>query len=319
MNCEQFQERIDDYLSKDLSEARHTEAEHHLQQCDTCRELVGMLQHDTLFDEVPLPERFVDAVLQQTSGSTCESAERRMVAHLDGALGELDQSLVSLHLSECPECRRLKSTLERLSDELPQLAEIAPPHGFAQTVLSLTSERPTFEQRLTGWWQRLLSRPRFAFEAAYLGILVVVLAVGPGSMGILGEKLSAWTQVKPDLSPVPIGELVEGTTSKTSMWASQLTGRATVAAKSRLRSSREFVEVNKNDWVDRAERIPSWIGDQWNALTNRLSRASDGRGQDPAVDRPADISRASDGRGQDPAVDPPADVSGDEQHKEIQP
>ena len=65
--------------------------------------------------------------------------------------------------------------------ELPLLAEMDPGPAFTERVLMATSRRPAPEGwrvRVSGGWRALVSRPRFAWEAAYLATVCWVLVFG---------------------------------------------------------------------------------------------------------------------------------------------
>lgn len=120
---------------------------------------------------------------------------------------------VAAHLTACPACRAFAEALragdqawlaedeaafcdgvlartslaDALAEELRNLAEMDPGPGFTASVLLHTSERPAAERWRAGWaagWRALVRRPRFAWEAAYVVTLCLVLAVG--------NPVSAW-------------------------------------------------------------------------------------------------------------------------------
>ena len=79
------------------------------------------------------------------------------------------------HLAGCAACRELV--------DLARLAEVPPDPGFTADVLRITLP---FDVQIRRWWDalwpQLWHRPRFASEAAYVGLVVLVLAFAtPGS------------------------------------------------------------------------------------------------------------------------------------------
>jgi hypothetical protein len=65
--------------------------------------------------------------------------------------------------------------------DLPLLADMDPGPGFAERVLMATSKRPApagWRARVSGTWQSLVRRPRFAWEAAYVATVCWVLVFG---------------------------------------------------------------------------------------------------------------------------------------------
>ena len=114
---------------------------------------------------------------------TCEDFERRLEGWLGEApLAATERAACARHLAECPHCREL-AELGALG--LPGTAAIDPGPGFVEEVLARTSglarvdEAPKVGSRggRVGLWARLVRRPRFAWEAAYLLTLVLAPVV----------------------------------------------------------------------------------------------------------------------------------------------
>jgi hypothetical protein len=87
-----------------------------------------------------------------------------------------------LHLEHCERCSALHATLLWLDHELPRLAELEPGTLLTRAVLEATAplrrRRRGPLEHLRQWWRRAQTRPRFAWEAAYIGTLVLVLLFG---------------------------------------------------------------------------------------------------------------------------------------------
>ena len=117
---------------------------------------------------------FVKRVLAETSGPACPSAEERFVAFVDGDLDPADRALVAAHAARCPACRAELSRVRALIADLPRIAEAPTDEDFVADVLSRTTGRalPTH----ASWadtWRRLVHRPRFALEMAYVATLLL--------------------------------------------------------------------------------------------------------------------------------------------------
>jgi anti-sigma factor RsiW len=191
MSCREFETRLENLLDGRLDSATRQACLGHAKGCAACSELlaaVGSLTGE--MSSVALDSLTV-AVLEHTIGSACEQAREHLPALVDRELDSVERELIELHLGECPDCQRLAATLMALRRELPKLAEMTLDPQFATEVLAATVLRRT---RLRRWWLRHWSvwvrRPRFAMEAAYVGVLVVMLLLGAFSTPVaaLSEK-----------------------------------------------------------------------------------------------------------------------------------
>lgn len=102
----------------------------------------------------------------------CHEFEGLLDGLLEGALPELDRARCVHHVASCASCRELVEPMGLLLDRV--FAE--PPASLLTAVLARTSGA----QRRTLWaetWHRWMLRPRFASEAAYVGVVVLSLAV----------------------------------------------------------------------------------------------------------------------------------------------
>ena len=109
----------------------------------------------------------------------CDRAREQLPAFVDGELAGEEARLVAMHLGTCAGCRRLEATLAALAAELPKLADEEPDLRFTRDVMAATSERRSVAwtwvaTRFSAWSER----PRFAMEAAYIGVLVLMLVLG---------------------------------------------------------------------------------------------------------------------------------------------
>ena len=157
------------------------------------------------------PDSLMEGVLEKTSGGVCGSAEGQLPDFVDGILEDASRDLVSMHLEGCGSCRALESALSQLKLDLETLREIEPNPGFAREVVAATSDRLPVVQGLAAIWRRMIERPRFAYEFAYIGTLALVMIfwlVG-------GENMRSALEGLPRNVPVVSDNLVRNTTSET--------------------------------------------------------------------------------------------------------
>ncbi len=124
---------------------------------------------------------FAESVMAQTAGGACGRARDLAAAALDGPLASVEGALVAAHLESCAACQAVVEAMTASVAALPELAEIDPGPAFTARVLAMTSRRPARARAFDWWrprWAALVSRPRFALEAAYALTLVLVLAAG---------------------------------------------------------------------------------------------------------------------------------------------
>ncbi|MHC4932686.1 MAG: anti-sigma factor family protein [Planctomycetota bacterium] len=204
MDCRSFQDRLDDFLDGRLPDADRRTAKKHVRDCARCREMVEILRSASDTPPVEPPSDLTRAILERTSGSPCESSRALLCDFVDGALTGVDADLVRLHLGDCPECTALGHALTRLADELPELAEIEPDPGFVDAVVARTVPwRRRVARRLPALADlgaRLARRPRFALEAAYVGTVILVLAVGPNALARVPDWAIGVVQARPVLA-----------------------------------------------------------------------------------------------------------------------
>ncbi len=213
MKCREFEIHLEALLDGDVEPTERRACLEHADGCTPCGELWiavgGASRHDV---EVSTPS-LVEDVLERTSGSACTQARNLLPALVDRELTATDRQLVELHLSSCATCSRLATTLSVLRRELPGLAEVPLDDRFAHEVLMATLA-PRI--RLLHWWKQRWStwvqRPRFAMEAAYVGLLVIMLVLGAFSTPVAAlpqkgldlvqsdhDAPSVWTEANDDL------------------------------------------------------------------------------------------------------------------------
>jgi anti-sigma factor RsiW len=184
MDCRGFEDRIDAFVVGLLPSEEQEAAEKHLNACAQCRALLGIVRGESDMLAPELSDDLALSILRRTSGPVCRGAERRLCDWVDGNLGADDQEIIALHMTHCPDCSALAAALTELKETLPGMATLEPDIHFTADVLQATvgwRSRARGAQgfvRLREWWSRLICRPRIAWEAAYVGALLVMLALG---------------------------------------------------------------------------------------------------------------------------------------------
>lgn len=186
MDCRSFLDRLEALLDETLGDDAGRAAEEHLRECADCRQLVELARTEPDGTAIDLPDNLTGSILERTSGSACETARDRLCDYVDGSLSGIDAELVRLHLDGCEPCEGLALALVSLAGELPTMAEIEPDSAFVSDVVARTVPwRRRLARRLEKLtairelWPRVVRRPRFALEGAYVGTLVLVLIFGP--------------------------------------------------------------------------------------------------------------------------------------------
>jgi anti-sigma factor RsiW len=179
MDCSHFAEILADLEEGTLSPDEQSAARAHLAECSECRRLLEIAGGD--IDILPQDghDALARSILDRTSGSVCARIEASLWDFIEGELSIEDSHLLSLHLENCSECRSVAEELVLMQQELPAMAEIDPGEFFTQEVISGTSRaRPSpspIKAGFRAWWDRMIQRPRFSLEAAYVGALVLFL------------------------------------------------------------------------------------------------------------------------------------------------
>jgi anti-sigma factor RsiW len=182
MDCREFIDRLDAVLEGRLIEGERREAEEHLQGCARCRELHALFGGGPGHLAIEAPAGLAEAILERTSGPACASARERLCDHVDRLLEPVEEELVRAHVRSCRDCNALLHVLTALAGDLPALREVQPDPTFVSDVLARTRPRrrprATWVVRLAREWRSLIQRPRFAWEGAYIGALIVMLIFG---------------------------------------------------------------------------------------------------------------------------------------------
>jgi len=182
MTCREFEQRLD--AGAPLSD----EAARHVDSCAACRELeeiarvsqsVAPPTSDAL-DMLDMLDMLTRDVMARTTGSVCEAAGDRIIDMVDGVLDGFERDLVVSHLKGCPSCDATAAALGWMRSELSSMAAIDPGEEFTAAVLRATRPMQAVQhaEPHEPWWLRLWERPRFTWEAAYVGAMVLWLLFG---------------------------------------------------------------------------------------------------------------------------------------------
>jgi len=178
MDCSRFERILADFAEGDLGARDQAAAELHLGNCPACRQLFGAAMGETELLREDAADVLARSILDRTSGSVCPRVESRLWDFSAGELSIEDTRLMTLHLDHCPECRSLAAAVADARQVLPAIAEMEPDGSFTGDVLGATSGFRTHQVDVwtcfLSWLDRMIKRPHFALEAAYIGTLVLV-------------------------------------------------------------------------------------------------------------------------------------------------
>ncbi len=200
MDCQGLIAQLEDLMAGKLRPSERRAAEEHLAACAECRDVEMLIATGAAERRRDVPPGFLEGVMARTSGGTCRSAHQLLCDHVDGELEAVDDELLRLHLNDCPQCAGLALALARMRADMPDLGELQPGGRFVDDVLARTTRREIFAigwvARLAEGWQRLMQRPRFAFEGAYLGLIIMVLLFGIPTSPLAGVPQRALDLVR---------------------------------------------------------------------------------------------------------------------------
>lgn len=178
--CQQFEVHLDAFIAGSLEAALQQALQVHAQQCARCAALLSVVHNTST--EVASSTDVLDRVLASTSGRACQQSQSLLCDFADGLLPRVEDHLLRGHLRDCRACTSLAHSLVLLSIDLSSLAECEPDADFVHDVVEATSATavaaPGFLDRLAARCNGLLQRPRFAWEAAWVGTAIVLLLVG---------------------------------------------------------------------------------------------------------------------------------------------
>jgi len=199
MNCLDFESRLEALLDGTVGAEARQDCLVHAEKCFVCGELLAAVVGSNPSTPDESTAHLTRTVLERTIGSACSQAKEQLPAYVDQELTGTDKELLDVHLEGCVDCQKLASTLVALRRDLPSLAEAPVDEQFVSQVLAATLPRHT---PLQLWWRSHWSgwvqRPRFAMEAAYVGLLVVILVLGAFSTPVAALTEKGIGLVQPD-------------------------------------------------------------------------------------------------------------------------
>jgi anti-sigma factor RsiW len=183
MDCSEFEDRLERLQGGLLTAEERQAVEDHLAACEPCRELIEAATEGLNVPPLKMPRDLTRSILERTSGSACRRVREHLCDFVDGKLEGSYGEILSLHLADCVDCSALAASLAELKEILPQMSEVEPGMNFTFRVLRATSRlspelRVSLWSRIQQWWLRLIQRPRFSWEAAYLGTILLVTVLG---------------------------------------------------------------------------------------------------------------------------------------------
>jgi anti-sigma factor RsiW len=195
MNCNGFGVILADFQGGTLSPGERAAAESHLRACDACRRLLAIACGNAGILSEEKSRALTRSIIERTSGSACPRVEEQLCSLVDDELDHENSQLVALHLDYCASCKAVADSLKIMREVLPEMAKMEPGRNFTREVVGATSGwrpfRPGLRTRLLTWWNRLVQRPRFSYEAAYVGTLASVFVFGSPVPPLPGTVLDA--------------------------------------------------------------------------------------------------------------------------------
>jgi len=209
VKCAQFEDFLDRFLENSLIDEERLRVKQHLQECERCSDLAAIVQGDLNLLESAVGDVLTRSVLKRTSGSACGKDKNQLPDYEDGRLGAEIAARMKQHLDHCQHCAAVLAVLKELDTVLPILAIVEPDVGFTAEVLSRTSgwqpaprtPQPSWGARLGDWWDWCLARPRFSWEAAYVGTLIFVLVFGVSGLSVENVVARPLSTVESKLAP----------------------------------------------------------------------------------------------------------------------
>jgi anti-sigma factor RsiW len=209
MSCTKFEACLDRFAENALTDEELRIVEQHLQECGKCSRLAAVIRGDLNLLEPAAGKLLTESILDQTTGSACRKVKSLLAACPEGQWEPQVFSRVEQHLEFCPPCAALVAVLKEMETVLPSLAVLKPDTDFVDQVIRRTTARklvrktrePAWAKRLGGWWEWCLARPRFSWEAAYVGTLIVVLVFGVSGVSFQNVVARPLSTVESELAP----------------------------------------------------------------------------------------------------------------------
>jgi anti-sigma factor RsiW len=194
MLCEEFEDRLTDYLEGTLGAGTHGRFAEHAMRCPVCHELLtevkNSMQACRVAEVPPPPAELETRILAQTmpeAAMTCDDFEEHLTDYLDGFLPASLYHRWERHAAICDSCTELPGQVVRsIGACYTYITEEKPvPEGLHERILQATLGTTDAEElraplmsRLAAYLRSLLDpivSPQFATVATMLLVAVLVL------------------------------------------------------------------------------------------------------------------------------------------------
>lgn len=282
MNCRKFESQLELFLAEKLTSASMQECRAHLESCPTCRELLDLATQKPIQIEPTETEKLVQAVLEKTSGKNCGHSHELLPDYVDGILATSSRELIEQHLENCHSCQRIHQTMKELKEVLPGLAQIDPGSAFTWECMQAFRQVQTQHSQSWIWlrriWGRLLTRPRIAWESAYILTLLffVLLKLGTFFPGLPQVEAISTLQTKSAQIGVSITDIIKKNIYESGLSLTDMQDRWVKASS---KGKEEFISTialvtDKTKEYSRSTsnaviRLPYSI---WNAVENKAEK-----------------------------------------------
>lgn len=179
MTCDDYRAHV--LTSLDEPDAHAWSTDSHPAACPACRAWLARFREGLDFAAASLPPGWAAGVGARTAGGACDRARMLVASAADGPIPTVDAALLQGHLGACHDCRVFEADWAAIGVALPAMAIVEPGPAFTASVLAATSRRPPrarWAAQTAAAWRALVSRPRFAWEAAYVCTLCWLLVFG---------------------------------------------------------------------------------------------------------------------------------------------
>lgn len=254
LECMDIEQWLGLYLEGKLTGGIRQSIEEHLNQCSNCQTVVSIFRYTSERNSTELN----DIIIDSTSGPLCPRIKPLLPEWMDGFLDREDFQLIEHHLDNCISCRQMVQIMREVQAGLAELVPVSLPENLTQQILDATSRSKHSQYvyslkpgvKLRSFWEKIKLRPRFSFEAAYIGALLLFTLASLLPTERIGqesaEKLSGFG--------FEIIERIENLSSKT--WNEGSSVLHQYSKKARLKADKiaeefvEDVEKSREFWLE---------------------------------------------------------------------
>jgi hypothetical protein len=297
MTCDRFRAAVLGMEPVPRSLARWPLLDDHASACESCRQWRATFAEGSELWRAGAGADVAVPVMAMAGGAPCDRARELLASIREAALDPTDTELLAAHTARCAECRTFAAALASITLALPTLAEWDPGPGFAASVLARTSRGsadPSWGDRWRVAWQRLVQRPRFAWEAAYVATLCWLL--------IFGHPVTAldWTTarvsaVARDTVPAQVREAQTRVVSWRERVTADVDRAVSVMASGRASMAQAASAAQRQAttwWTNLAADVLSLLESSWRAMVEWVNEFFAGPGVS-ATEPPGPAARSS--------------------------